>query len=265
MTMDSAPEEQSGTAKPSAGNAPPLLPGGGPPVIGEPPSTGAAPPLPTEATPNVPRGRRLLAVLLSLGLGLFLADAVISLLDNSFILGFNAPFLTIPHEIVSLLALVSAFVIYVLMGFTRAVPKRLFLPLALFIPAAGLATVPVLTYAYGHVQHLSWVISLCQVILALVILYRLQGGFRLRWPLVAHENLARGGFSWLNLSLFLVVNVFVLAPMVVAYLGICAALAVGHFSQGFLTVRPAGFDCSREKVRPSRRQDHRVGSHGAHR
>jgi hypothetical protein len=58
--------------------------------------------------------------------------------------------------------------------------------------------------------------------------------------LVAHEQLGPEGFSWRNLCLFLVVNIFIVAPTVIAYLGVCTALAVGHFSEGFLTLRPGG-------------------------
>ncbi len=38
----------------------------------------------------------------------------------------------------------------------------------------------------------------------------------------------------------MLVNVLVFIPAVIIYLGLCASLAVGHFSDGFLALRPAG-------------------------
>src|SRR5438128_766540 len=67
-----------------------------------------------------------------------------------------------------------------------------------------------------------------------------QGEFKFRWPLVPEKQLAARGFSWLNLSVFLLVNAFVLLPAVIGYLVLCAGLAADHFSDGFLTLRPAG-------------------------
>ncbi len=228
MASEPDPQAHSGTDKSSARQVPPLLPAGVPP-----PAPGP--------TPHLPRGRRLLVLLLTIGFGLFLADAGVSFVDDSLIVLFNVHLLTLPREIVFLFALAAAFVIYVLMGFTRAVPKRLFLPVTLFSPIAGLAMVPFLIYAYRQLPHVQWVFSLCQVTLGLVILYRLQGRLTFTWPLVKVDRLGPAGFGWANLVLFLLANVLVLLPAVVAYLGVCGALAVGHFSEGFLTLRPSGF------------------------
>jgi hypothetical protein len=85
-----------------------------------------------------------------------------------------------------------------------------------------------------------WVLSFGQVILGLGLLWWLQGGLKFRWPIVEDKHLGDRGFSWLNLTVFLLVNVFVLLPAIVTYLAICATLAVNHFSGGFLALRPAG-------------------------
>jgi hypothetical protein len=50
----------------------------------------------------------------------------------------------------------------------------------------------------------------------------------------------RSCFTCWNLSVFLLANLFVLLPAVIIYLFLCAALAVGHFSGGFLALRPGG-------------------------
>ena len=183
----------------------------------------------------------MLLTLLSLCLGLFLADAIVSLAADSLILLLDIRVLTAVRGVVWLLSGLMVIVIYGLMGLTPLIPKRLFLPLTLFNPLAMLLTVPVAIYFYSRLQQATWLISFCQVILGLGISYRVQGGMRLRWPLVSANHLGSRRFSWLNLSGFLFANLFVLLPAVLVYLAVCAALAVGHFSEGFLALRPGGF------------------------
>ena len=178
--------------------------------------------------------------MLSLCLGLFLADAIVSLVDDSSILLFDFRLLTAVRSIVWVLCVLTVIVVYGLIGLTPLIPKRLFLPVTLFNLVGMLLTMPVAIYAYGRLQQFSWVISLCQVILGLAILYCVQGGIRFRWPLVAETRLGSRLFSWLNLSAFLLVNLFVVLPTVLAYLAVCACLAVDHFSDGFLALRPGG-------------------------
>ena len=234
---------QSPQDSPQAGSVPPLVPASQPPLIGVPPplATGSPPLMPPEPVHKSGLGRQVLGFLLSLCLGLFLADAVVSLADDSLILLFGLRVLALVREIVFLFGLLVAVVVYGLMGLTPMIPKRLFLPVTLFNPLGALAVIPLAIYFYSRLQAISWVISLCQFIFSLGILYWVQGGFKLRWPLVAESQLRSQGFSWLNLSGFLALNLFVVLPAVVAYLAVCAALAVGHFSEGFLALRPGGF------------------------
>ena len=183
----------------------------------------------------------MLVILLSLGLGLFLADAVVSLLDESLIRLLDVHVLTWLRVPLSLFTMLLALVIYGLMGLTPMIPKRVFLSLALFNPVATLVAIPCLIYFYGRIHQIAWGIAFCQVLLGLIILYRVQGGLKFRWPLVPAPQLTDRRFSWRNLSVFLVVNVVVLVPAVLVYLGLCAVLAVNHFSEGFLALRPSGF------------------------
>jgi hypothetical protein len=194
--------------------------------------------MPTRKAPSL---RQWLAILLSLCLGLFLADAVVSLLDDSLILLLGLHLLAGIRWTVFFFATLMAVLVYGLMGLTPMIPKRWFLPLTLFGLAAQLAGIPFLIYYSGGIEQVAWVISFCQVILGLSILYRVQGGLRIRWPLVAEHRLGARGFSWLNLSAFLVANVVGLFPAVVVFLVLCARLAVDHFSEGFLALRPGGF------------------------
>ena len=223
-------------------NAPPLLPASQPPVIDAPPPLigGSAPLPPPEPARKASPARQILAFLLSACLGLFLADAALSLVDDSLLLFFGIHLLAGLRVIVGLLALLMGIVIYGLMGLTPMIPKRLLLPVALFNPVAMLVMLPFAIYAYGRIQQVTLIISFCQVLLGLNILHLLQGGIRFRWPLVAEAQLAARRFSWPNLSAFLLVNTFVLLPAAIGYLVLCASLALGHFSEGFLTLRPGG-------------------------
>jgi hypothetical protein len=159
-----------------------------------------------------------LAILLSLCLGLFLGDAVLSLVDESLALFFNIHLLSMISGLVSFFVMLIVIVIYGLMGLTPMIPKRLFLPLTLFNPVVGLVVVPSMIYCYGRMQQVAWAASFCQVILGLSILWVVQGGFKFRWPLVAEAQLGVQRFSWRNLSLFLLINVFVLLPAAIVYL-----------------------------------------------
>ncbi|MBC8095574.1 MAG: hypothetical protein H7Y43_07165 [Akkermansiaceae bacterium] len=179
-------------------------------------------------------------MLLSLFVALFLADAVISLADDSFILFFDSHVLTGIRGLLAPFVLLMAVVIYVLMGLTPMIPKRLFLPLTLFNPLVVLATFPLLIYFFGRIQQLACAISFYQVVLGLFILYRIQGGFKFRWPVLAENQLHMRRFSWRNLSVFVLVNVLVLLPLTAVYIAFCARLAVDHFSDGFMALRSEG-------------------------
>lgn len=206
------------------------------------PLPGRSPPtLPPELAPRAGDARQILAFLLSVCLALFLADAVVSLADDSLILFLGVRLLAVVRGAVFFLALLMAGVVYAAMGLTPMVLKRLFLPITLFNPVAALAVIPFAIYFYSRLQEMSWVISCCQVILGLGVLCWVQGGLKLRWPLVAVNQLGPWRFSWLNLSAFLLGNVFVALPAVLVFLVVCASLAVGHITEGFLTLRPGGF------------------------
>src|ERR1022692_265579 len=225
-----------------AGNEPTPVPANQPPASGAPsPLVAGAPPLlPSEPTPRPSAGRQVIALLLSVCLGLFLADAVISLLDDSLILVFGIHVLAGARAMVCFLAMLMALLIYVLMGLTPIIPKRLFLPLTLFNPLAMLVVVPFAIYAFGRLQQVAWVISLGQVIFGLSILYLVHGGLKWQWRLVPETRLAARRFSWRHLSVFLLANIVVLVPAVIVYLVVCTALAVNRSEEGFLTLRPSG-------------------------
>jgi hypothetical protein len=84
-------------------------------------------------------------------------------------------------------------------------------------------------------------------VFGLAVFYWALGGFRLRWPLVGEDWIDARRFSWRNLIVFLSVNVLALLPGAVIYLFVCAALAVDHFSEGFVALRPGGFTVQARK------------------
>ena len=160
-----------------SGTVPPLLSASPRPVIGTPPPSDAGsppPPPPEPARKSGPR-RRWLAILLSLCLGLFLADGIVSLVDDSLILLFDIHLLTMVRGIVFLFAVLIAVAVFGLMALTPMIPKRLFLPVILFNAAASLAIIPFAIYCYSLLQQVSWVVSFCQVIFGLTILCMVQG------------------------------------------------------------------------------------------
>jgi len=57
---------------------------------------------------------------------------------------------------------------------------------------------------------------------------------------VSKEQLGVRAFSWRNLVMFVLMNVFLLLPAVIVYVLVCASLAVGHFTDGFMALRPGG-------------------------
>src|SRR2546430_1928559 len=144
------------------GSMPPLLPAPDPSVIGPPPPLLAAspPPLPPEVTGKSRPVRKLIATLLSLCLGLFLVDAVVSLVDDSLILFFGIHFFTAIRGIVFFFAILLALLIYGLMGLTPMIPKRFFLPITLFNPVVGLLVIPSLIYFYDRIEQVAWGTSL---------------------------------------------------------------------------------------------------------
>jgi hypothetical protein len=239
------PEEFPPRAVTGNGSVPPFMVSAEPPVISTQESVAPQPPVKTNG--GFWRAQHLVAVVLSLGLGLFLADAVISAVDDTFILYFNVHVLAGLRSIVGFFTVILGLVIYALMGITPMIPKRKFLLVALFSPLAALAALPFWIYFSGRIQIVIWAISVFQVLLGLTILGLVQGGFKFRMPLVPEGRLNAAGFSWLNLGGFVLLNALVLLPAVALYLFFCSSLAVGHFSEGFVALHRNGLSVQARK------------------
>jgi len=233
------PEEIPSNAVSESGGVPSPL-AAEPPVIGAQEAVAAQAQPPVRANGRFWKARHLVAVTLSLALGLFLADALISAVDDTFILFFNVHILAGLRGFLGFFTILVGLVIYALMGITPMIPKRKFILVALFSPLAALFALPFWIYCSGRMQIVIWAISFFQVFCAIAILGMVQDGFKFRMPLVSEERLNPRGFSWLNLLGFVLVNAVVFLPAVAAYLLFCATLAVGHFSEGFVALHPGG-------------------------
>jgi hypothetical protein len=183
--------------------------------------------------------KQVVSIVLNLCLGLFLADALVSLLDDTLVLLFGSHLISAGRALLAFLTLLMGLLVYGLMGLSPLVPKRFFLPVALFNYLVILALLPLAIYFYGRLEWIAWAISLGQVVLGLGLLW-LMGGWKPRWPLVEEKHLGSCRFSWPNLLGFVLVNGLVLLPATVAYVLLCVALAVAHLSDGFLVLRPDG-------------------------
>ena len=199
--------------------------------------------------------RQVIATLLSLCLGLFLVDALVSFLDDTLALFFDLHFVSAIREILSILTLLMSAGVYGLIGLTPMVPKRLFLPIPLFKLAAMLALYPFAIFWFSRLQLVAWAISGCQLLLALWLFFLAQGGIKFHRALLTTGHLGVRNFSWRNLWGFVLANVFALLPAVLIYIFVCSAIAVNHFSDGFMTLRPAGFSV---QVRKYVRNDGKV-------
>src|SRR5665213_3050697 len=210
-----------------------------------PPIIGGQPPLSPAASGS--SVRQLLAVVLSVFLGLFVTAAFFSLADDSLIVFLNLHLLSAIRQLVGLFAMLAASAVYVLMAVTPMIPKRLFLPLALFNLAVLLLGTAVAIYQDARLPGVGWGFSVCQVARGLGILYCVQGGLKLCWPLMPVERLGLRGFSWANLCVFVLANLFGLLPAVLAFFLFFTTVAVDHFSNGFMAVHPGGLTVQMRK------------------
>ena len=195
------------------------------------------------------RADRWLAGLLSVCLGLFLADAAVSLLHTALECFFGGPGLPFIHGAIAFLTFLMVAGVYLLMGLTPKVPKRVVLPLALFYVGWVLVLLPFAVFYHGSKQVQLFEMAVCAVQLAvgLVLLRQAQGGFRLSWPLVVASGPEVRWFSWKNLAIFGMSNLLVPPLVAAGYLFLGASLLVTHFTGGFLSLHPSGLQAQVRK------------------
>jgi hypothetical protein len=218
-----------------------------PPPVPEPDSPLLVPQSKPASAGRPSSGRRTLAIILSICLGLYLIDGVVSLLDDTLIVCCGVHALGFFRGLATFFAFIMALAVYVTMAFTPLVPKRFFLPLTLSYLGGELLAVLMLVYFYGRTERVAWLLSLAQVIIGLAILGGLLGRIKWQWPLVTDADLGDKTFTWTNLTLFVLGNVLVLLPGILLYLAVCASLAIGHYSEGFVSLRPSGISMQMRK------------------
>jgi hypothetical protein len=177
---------------------------------------------------------------LSVFLGLFTASGLVSMLDDSCVLFFGTHVFTSISGILTFFTVLLAIAAYGLMGLTPVIPKRFVVPPVALILISFLGTLPVAIYGYQWALPFDLIVSYLIAALGLGMIFWLQGGWKFRWPLVSEKHLGARAFSWLNLAAFVLVNLFVLLPSAVGYVGGCASLAVSHYTDGFVSLRPGG-------------------------
>jgi hypothetical protein len=192
------------------------------------------PPLPTHTgTPS------LLANVLSLALALFVAVGVLGLLDDSLLLmdrrelsGFRA--------LMVLLMLPAGALLFLMIALCPRIPKKTFLPVALFIPVTSVAVLPLLVYFHEWFLWIGWAVSLAHVLLGMALIRRHRRGAKVSWPLIDDTQLAGQGFRWLHFGAVTGTGALVVLPALVGGVLVSATLAVDHFSDGFVALKPSG-------------------------
>jgi hypothetical protein len=215
----------------------PVTPPAPPLIAAPPPLVPAAPPVPA---PKPSAGKKFLAGLLSVFLGLIVVNAAVSVLDDSCAIWLDTHLLTGLSGIILCLTVVAAAAVYGLMGLMPMIPKRIFLPAVLVVIGPFFFVLPVMIYFFRHLMLLDWFLSWAELALGLLILRWLAGTWKFRWPLVAERHLRDRRFRWGNLLGFVLLNVLVFLPVVAVYVAVCTSLAVSHFTDGFMALRPGG-------------------------
>lgn len=191
--------------------------------------------------------RSAIAGFLGLTLAVSLVNAVISLLSDSLIVFFENHSLVGVLPWIALPALLLTFAVYGLMLLTPMVPKRYFLPLTLCGPVTALAALPLMIYFHSQAVWIAWGISIVQALVCFIVLHALRGSKKIRWPLFTVDQLGNRGFRWGNLVGFGALNLFILLPAVVIHLIVCSSLALNHFTEGFVSLRPEGMTMQARK------------------
>lgn len=196
------------------------------------------PPLPDTNSRSVVRSA--LACFLGLTLAVFLASSVVALASDTLIVLFKNHTLAGAAALSAIPALLMTVAVYGLMGLTPMVPKRFFLPIALCGPLVALAALPLMIYHYKEGTWIAWGMSLVQVAVGVAVIRLLRGSWKFRWPLIPTNRLESRGFGWRNTLGFAAVNLLVVLPAAAIYLASCSVVAVSHFTDGFVSLRPAG-------------------------
>ena len=195
------------------------------------------PPIPTG---DLPTKSPPLSSFLSFTLTLFLGSGFLSFLNDSLGLCFGKPYIAVYAALAWSIMLITGILCCGLMAFNPSIPKRFFLPISLFIPVTSIGILPLLVYFNDYTLIIDWVLSIAQLLLGVIIIYQIRGSIKLDWPIFPIPELPNKKFSWKNLCGFFFVGLFLALPSVITYGAFSAKLAVEHFTDGFVLVKPSG-------------------------
>ncbi len=197
-------------------------------------------------------------LILSVLLLIFLAGGLLSLADDLLML-IDHRELSIFRALGSLAVLAAGGITYLLVALFPRIPKRVFLPLALFVPTATIATLPLLIHFPSHFSSISIAVSILHTALALQLIRLSRGDRKLRWPFFAESSLRPSPFRWTHAIGVSAAGLLILLPLFAGAIILCARHAVDHFSDGFVTLTPAGVSMqARTYVRDDGRTVHLV-------
>lgn len=202
------------------------------------------PPIPGAPGPVEQPG---LSVFLSLVLVLFVLSGAASAAMDAALLFFHRQDFAVIAGLLSLLMFFAGALTYSRMAFNPAIPKRIFFPVALFLPVANVAILPVLIFYYDSVIPTSLGIALLQMLLGLALIGYARGGSTKGWPLVAASRLNPPGFRFGNFVGVTFVGLFIIVPVILLGVVWSAQMALSHYTDGFVTLRPAGLTMQMRK------------------
>jgi len=165
---------------------------------------------------------------------LFLVDAGLSLADELLaVYGLSYPLFTNGRQLVAFTVISLSMVVYACLGIDRRLPKRVFLPMTLYITWCCVAMWPL--SAVIDRTLLPLIASVGQIAIGLLAITLLRGRV-----LLPREIFQQGSFSLRNTLGFVAINL-ILAPMVLIYGGLAlASFYLEEQTAGFLRISPVG-------------------------
>lgn len=194
------------------------------------------PPLPSTQESAPPS--RAVTVLSGLLL-IFLAGGVLALADDLLML-IDRRELSAYRALASLAVLGTGVITYLLVALLPRIPKRIFLPVSLFLPVSTVACLPILIHFPGQISWISLSASLLHVLLALCLIRIARGDRKLRWPFLAETTLQPRPFRWGHAIGVIAIGLFLILPFLAGSVLLSAKHAVDHFSDGFVALKPSG-------------------------
>lgn len=186
--------------------------------------------------PQVVRPASGLSLVLSLALALFAANAALGVLDDLMVATMGNQAFTLFRALCSLLMMPVILVLYLMMAVWPGIPKRVFMSVVLFMPVATIISLPLFAYFYPHVAWVSLVISVVQLLVALLFVRHLCGSMTPRWPLVPDASLGSRRFSFTHFASVIAMGLVVILPALLLGTLFSGKLAIREFSEGFVDV-----------------------------